>query len=198
MPHEVRLYNTLTRQTEPFAPAALDGVVRYYACGPTVYHDAHIGNLRTYVFTDVLKRSLELLGLKVRLVMNITDVGHMTTDQDGGEDKMAVAAARDRKSPAEIATHYTDLFLKDLDRLNISRPDTLCKATDHIPEMLALIERLLAKGLAYVRPSGVYFDTGAFPTYGKLARLKLDAQEAGARIEVHPDDRKSTRLNSSH
>ncbi len=184
---QLRLYNTLTRQTEPFAPAAPDGVVRYYACGPTVYYDAHLGNLRTYVFTDVLRRTLQLLGHPVRFVMNITDVGHMTTDQDEGEDKMALAAARERQSPDEIATHYTGLFLQDLDRLNILGADTLCKATDHIPDMLSLIQKLELRGLAYVRPSGVYFDTAAFPGYGKLARLKLDAQEAGARIEPHPD-----------
>ena len=183
----LRLYNTLTREVQPFAPAAPDGIVRYYACGPTVYHDAHIGNLRTYVFTDVLRRTLEVLGHPVRLVMNITDVGHMTTDADEGEDKMALAAVRDRKSPREIADLYTGRFLADLDRLDIRRPDVLCKATGHIPEMVALIARLLGRGMAYVRPSGIYFDTAAFPAYGRLGRLNLQGQEAGARIEVHPD-----------
>lgn len=184
---QLRLHNTLTRSVDPFAPANPDGVVRYYACGPTVYHDAHIGNLRTYVFMDILRRVLLFFGHRVRLVMNITDVGHMTTDADEGEDKMAVAARREHRSPQEIAEHYTKAFLQDLDRLHIHRPGELCKATENIPDMIALIERLLAKGLAYRRPSGVYFDTAAFPNYGKLARLKLDAQEAGARIEIHPD-----------
>ena len=183
----VRLYNTLTRSVEPFAPAHPDGVARFYTCGLTVYHEAHLGNMRLFLSADLLRRSLEALGHPVRAVMNITDVGHMTTDADEGEDKMAAAAARENRSPWEIAAHYTDLFLKDMARLNIRPPDVLCKATDHIPEMIVLIERLLAKGLAYSRPSGIYFDTAAFPAYGRLARLKLDAQEAGARVEVHPD-----------
>lgn len=184
-----RFHNTLTRSVEPFTPAAHDGIVRIYACGPTVYHDAHLGNMRTFVFVDVLRRSLEALGFPVRLVMNVTDVGHMTTDADEGQDKLEAAAARERRSPAEVAAHYTGLFLADIDRLNVRRPDVLCKATEHIPEMLVLVGRLLAQGMAYVTPSAVYFDTTRFKDYGKLARLKLDAQEAGARVEVHPDKR---------
>jgi cysteinyl-tRNA synthetase len=183
---DVFLHNTLTREVEKLSPLR-PGRVGYYACGPTVYHHAHIGNLRTYVFTDTVRRVLEYAGYEVDHVMNITDVGHMTTDGDEGEDKMATAVAREHRSPREIADHYTLLFLEDLRRLEIKTPQVLCKATDHTAEMIALTERLLARGVAYVTPSGVYFDTAAFPAYGKLARLNLEGQEAGARIEPHPD-----------
>ncbi len=182
------LYNTLSRNLEKLTPRH-PPEVGYYSCGPTVYHHAHIGNMRTYVFTDTVRRALLHAGYRVRHVMNITDVGHMTTDEDEGEDKMLVASSREKKTPWEIADHYTALFLTDLDALNIQRPEILCKATEHIPEMVKLTSRLVEREMAYVTPSAVYFDTVAFPDYGKLARLDLDAQEAGARIEPHPDKR---------
>jgi len=155
-----------------------------YTCGPTVYHFAHIGNLRTYVFEDLLKRALLLEGLQVQHVMNITDVGHLTSDQDSGEDKMEQGALREGKSVWEIAEHYTRAFQADLAKLNILPPDVWCKATDHIPEQIALVERLFAKGFAYSTADGVYFDTARFPQYGALARKDVDGQIAGARVEL--------------
>jgi len=183
---DVFLHNTLTRQVDKLSPLRPPRV-GFYSCGPTVYHHAHIGNLRTYVFTDTVRRVLEYAGYTVDHVMNITDVGHMTTDEDEGEDKMAAAARREQRSPWEIAAHYTQLFLDDLRELNVLTPSVLCKATDHIAEMIALTERLLARGVAYRTPSAVYFDTAAFPGYGKLARLSLEGQEAGKRVEPNPD-----------
>ena len=172
----MRLYNTLTRSVEPFAPAHPDGVARFYTCGLTVYHEAHLGNLRTFISTDALRRALEVLGNPVRFVMNGTDVGHMTTDADEGEDKMALAAKREHRDPWQIATHYTELFLQDLDRLNIRRPDILCKATDHIPEMLALIGGSW-KGLATPAERDL-FRHGAFPPTEARA-LKLTPRRRG-------------------
>jgi cysteinyl-tRNA synthetase len=177
------LHNTLSRKTEAFTPIN-PGRAGMYTCGPTVYHFAHIGNLRTYVFEDLLKRALLLEGLQVEHVMNITDVGHLTSDQDSGEDKMEQGAAREGKSVWEIAEHYTRAFQADLARLNILPPSIWCKATDHIPEQIALVERLFAKGFAYGAADGVYFDTARFPRYGALARKDVDGQIAGARVEL--------------
>jgi len=180
------LHNTLTRSKEVFTPA--DGrTVRMYCCGPTVYNYAHIGNLRTYIFEDLLHRTLKMHGWGVAHVMNITDVGHMTSDSDTGEDKMAKAAAREQKSPWDIAGFYEEAFFRDSARLNIIKPDVAPRATDHVMEMIALIERLEAQGYTYETSEGIYFDTAKDADYGKLAGLNLGAQLAGAREDVNVD-----------
>ncbi len=185
----LRLYNTLTRRKDEFVP--MDGkTVRMYCCGPTVYNYAHIGNLRTYLFEDLLHRVLEWHGWGVNHVMNITDVGHMTSDADAGEDKMMKAAAREKKSPWEIARFYEEAFLKDLDRLNIVRPARLTRATEHIEPMIRLIERLQKQGYTYQTREGIYFDTAKDNDYGKLAGLNIAGQKQGAREEVNVDPEK--------
>jgi len=185
----LRLFNTLHRCKEPFSPQ--DGAnVHMYCCGPTVYNYAHIGNLRTYLFEDLLHRVLLRCGWSVNHVMNITDVGHMTSDADAGEDKMMKAAAREQKSPWEIARFYEDAFLADLDRLHIIRPSIAPRATEHVPQMIALIERLQANGYTYRTDEGIYFDTARDKDYGKLADLHIAGQIAGAREEVNIDSQK--------
>ena len=179
----LNLYNTMTRAVAPFAPLD-DNKVGLYTCGPTVYSYAHIGNLRTYVFEDILKRALLGEGYQVRHVMNITDVGHLTSDADSGEDKMELGARREGRTVWQVAEFYTQEFRKDLARLNVIGPDVWCKATDHIPEQIDLIQRLEAKGFTYVIADGVYFDTSKISNYGKLARLDVEGLQAGARIEM--------------
>ncbi len=180
------LHNTLTRTKEPFTPE--DGkTVRLYCCGPTVYNFAHIGNLRTYIFEDLLHRTLQMHGWAVDHVMNITDVGHMTSDSDSGEDKMATAAEREKQSPWELAKKYEAAFFADSAKLNIIRPNVAPRATEHIPEMITLIEELQAKGYTYETGEGIYFDTAKDADYGKLAGLDLAAQKAGAREDVNVD-----------
>ncbi len=180
----MKLYNTLTRQKEEFLPDKPDQV-GLYCCGPTVYNYAHIGNLRTYVFQDLLRRVLEFNGYVVNHVMNITDVGHLTSDADEGEDKMKKGAEREKKTVWEIAEHYTQAFLEDMDRLNMLQPRWKPKATDHIQEMIDQIKQLEANGYTYVGENGnVYFDTSKFEGYGKLAQLDKQELQAGARIKV--------------
>jgi cysteinyl-tRNA synthetase len=182
------IYNTMSRRKEEFTP--LDPpTAKLYCCGPTVYNYSHIGNLRTYVFEDVLRRALIFNGFKVEHVMNITDVGHMTSDADEGDDKMQTAAQRENKSPWEIARFYEDAFFVDTDRLNIRRPEVTPRATDHVVEMIDLIKRLEANGFTYVTTEGVYFDTSRSDDYGKLARLQLENQRTG-RDEVVADETK--------
>jgi len=181
----LRLYNTLTKQKEIFQPLEGD-YVRQYDCGPTVYMYPHIGNLWRYMMSDVLRRTLEYNGYRVKQVMNITDVGHLTNEDlaaDSGEDKMVAAARREKKTPQEIAEFYTQAFFKDLDRLNIQRPHVMPKATEHIPEMIALIQRLEKKGYVYRAGKYIVFDISKFPDYGKLSGKKLDELRAGARLE---------------
>jgi cysteinyl-tRNA synthetase len=185
---ELRIYNTLSRSIVPFAPI-VDGEVRMYACGPTVYNYAHIGNLRTYVFEDLLRRTLELSGCRVNHVMNITDVGHLTSDADDGEDKIARSARKQNKTVWEIAEFYTKAFFHDTDRLGILRPTTTCKATDHISEMIALIQRIEKNGFTYSSGGNLYFDISKLPDYGKLKGQKLDELKAGARIMVDGNKR---------
>ncbi len=188
----MKLYNTLTRKKEDFQP--IDGnKVRMYSCGPTVYNYAHIGNLRTYVFMDLLRRCLKYAGYKVKGVMNITDVGHLLSDSDDGEDKMQKAAREQNKDPYEIAAYYTSVFFEDLKKLNIGKPELTPKATDHIAEMEKYVEGLIEKGVAYETADGIYFDISKFPAYGKLSGIKLEDQLSGARVEVndgkrHPAD----------
>ena len=176
-------YNTLTRKKEEFKPIKPPGV-GLYTCGPTVYNYAHIGNLRTYVFEDILKRVLTYNGYKVNHVMNITDVGHLTSDADVGEDKMEKGARREGKSAWDIAKFYTQAFLKDLKELNILDSDKYPRATDHIEEQVDIIEKLEKKGFTYKTSDGVYFDTSRLKDYGKLAKLDIEHLKAGARIEV--------------
>ncbi|MCJ7544690.1 MAG: cysteine--tRNA ligase [Phycisphaerae bacterium] len=188
----LRLHNTMTRSVDEFRPL-VPGQVGLYTCGLTVYNYAHIGNLRTYIFEDVLKRVLMLSGYKVRHVMNITDVGHLTSDADVGEDKMEVGAAREGKSAWEIAEFFQRAFVRDLHRLNILEPDTWCRATDHITEQIELVRRLEEKGFTYaIKGDGVYFDTARLPDYGKLVRLDAEGLRAGARIEMVAGKRNPT------
>ena len=179
----IRLFNTLTREVADFWPAS-PPAVGMYSCGPTVYADQHIGNMRAYVFADTLKRALDWKGFQVRHVINITDVGHLTSDADEGDDKLEVAARREHRNAWEIAEQYTRDFKADLERLRIIEPDVWCKATDHIGEMVRFAEVLDAGGWCYQLPSGLYFDTSKDRDYGQLARLDLAGQQAGARVEV--------------
>lgn len=188
----ISLFNTLTRKVEEFTPID-PKQVKIYCCGPTVYNYQHIGNLKTYIFEDILVRTLRYFGYKVTHVMNITDVGHLVSDGDEGEDKMTLAMKREKKKSYEIAEYYTDSFFKDCESLKILRPDIVCKATDHITEMIELIKKLELKGLTYLSGGNVYFDVSKFPEYGKLALLDLEKLKAGARIEIdsnkrHPAD----------
>jgi cysteinyl-tRNA synthetase len=187
-----QFYNTLTRQTEELKP--LKGKeVGLYTCGPTVYNFAHIGNLRTYIFEDLLRRTLEYDGYKVIHAMNITDVGHLVSDADEGEDKMEVGAKREGKHPLEIAKFYTEKFFNDLKELNILMPTSVVKATDAIPEQLEIIKILMEKGFAYKTQLAIYFDVSKFPEYGKLAGQKLEQKTTQAREEVYVDAEKNNR-----
>jgi cysteinyl-tRNA synthetase len=188
-PAPIRLYNSLSRQVEALDPVT-PGRVGIYTCGSTVYRYAHIGNLRTYLFGDLLRRTLEYLGYDVTYVKNITDVGHMRDDQtDSGEDRMVLAALEEGKSPEEIAQFYTDAWLADEALIHIRPADVTPKATDHIPEMLTMIETLLDKGLAYRVDGTVYYDVSAFPSYGRLSGQRVEATQAGSRVEVETDKR---------
>mgnify|MGYP005797163377 FL=1 len=184
----LRIYNTLTRQKEDFTPIH-EGKAYMYSCGPTVYNYAHIGNLRTYIFMDLFRRTLKYDGYKLKGVMNITDVGHLLSDGDTGEDKMQKASREQKKSPWEIAAYYTDVFFTDLKKLNIGKPEIIAKATDHIQEMIDYVQKLVEKGYGYEIDDGIYFDIGKFPGYGKLSRLNLEEQQAGARVEVNSQKR---------
>jgi cysteinyl-tRNA synthetase len=182
----VRLYNTFTRRKEELRPLE-DGKVRIYSCGPTVYRFAHVGNLRTFMIPDLLRRALRYLGYEVEQVMNITDVGHLTDDTfDRGEDKMLAAARLENRSPAEIAEHYTQAFLEDLDRLNIGRADAYPRATAYVPRMIELIQTLIAKGHAYEAGGSVYYDITSFPAYGRLSRNTTESLLTGVRGEPDP------------
>jgi cysteinyl-tRNA synthetase len=185
------LYNSLTRKKEEFKPIE-PGKVGLYTCGPTVYNYAHIGNLRTYIFEDILKRVLVYNEYVVKHVMNITDVGHLTGDRDMGEDKMEAGAAREGKSAWDIADFYTRAFKKDINHLNILSPDIWVKATDTIPEQIALVATLEEKGYTYRTADGIYFDTSKFKDYTKLSHQDLEALKEGARVERNPEKRNPT------
>ncbi len=179
----LKLYDTYHRELRDFVPIKDDGSVGLYCCGPTVYNYAHIGNLRTYIFEDVLRRVLEHNNYKVDHVVNITDVGHLVSDADDGEDKMETGSARTGKTAWEIADIYTQAFFDDLQHLNILSPTITCKATDHIAEQIVAIQQIEAKGMTYITSDGVYFDTNQDPDYGYLARLNIEGLQEGARVD---------------
>ena len=179
----IKLYNSLTRKKETFK-SIKKGEVGLYTCGPTVYWYQHIGNLRTYIFSDLLKRSLTYNGLKIKQVINITDVGHLTSDADDGDDKMELAAAKEGKTASDIANYYFDIFHNDLKRLNIIDPNKWTKATDHIKEQIELIKELEKKGYTYKTSDGIYFDTSKVKDYGKLAGINIEGIKAGKRVAV--------------
>jgi cysteinyl-tRNA synthetase len=179
---KLQLFDTYERKVRPFEPLQPDEV-SVYACGPTVYNYAHIGNLRTYLFEDLLRRVLIANGFEVNHVVNITDVGHLTSDADTGEDKMEVGARRTGMTAWELAEYYADAFKKDLERLNVLKPSIWCKATDHIPEQIEFIEDLEAKGYTYRTSDGIYFDSRKLNNYGHLARLDIEGLQAGARVD---------------
>ncbi len=186
---ELKLYNTLTRQKEIFNPLKA-GEAGIYTCGPTVYHYAHIGNMRTYIAEDILVRALNHFRYKVKRVMNITDVGHLTSDSDTGEDKMEVGAKREGKSAWDVAKFYTEAFMKDYRSLNCLPADVLCPATEYIKEMIDLNLVLEKKGFAYRISDGIYFDTAKLPDYGKLAgKGHIEGIQEGARVEVNSEKR---------
>ena len=180
---DIFFYNTLTRKKEIFKPID-EKEVRIYSCGPTVYKDATIGNMRTNIFQDILRRVLRYNGYKIKHVMNITDVGHLVSDGDDGEDKMIKSAKEEHKSPIEIAEYYTKLFFEDLKALNIETPEIICKATDHIKEMLEYVKKLVEKGYAYETSTAIYFDVSKLDKYPILSNLNVENQKAGARVQV--------------
>ena len=185
---KIYFYNTMTHKKEEFIPID-DKEVRIYSCGPTVYKDATIGNMRTNIFQDNLRRTLEYNGYKVKQAMNITDVGHLVSDGDEGEDKMIKSAKQEGKTPLEIANHYTKLFFRDLERLNIELPEIICKATDNIQDMIKAVEKLVEKGYAYETSTAIYFDVSKLDKYPVLSNLDVDKQKAGARVEVDTEKR---------
>jgi len=179
----LKLYNTLTRRKEIFKPIKT-GFVGIYTCGPTVYSYPHIGNLRAYIFADTLKRVLLYNGYKVKHVMNVTDVGHLTSDADTGEDKIEKATQKEHKTAKEITNYYWKIFREDFKKLNIIEPDIWPKATEHIKEQINLIKKLEKNGYTYRSSDGIYFDTSKLKDYGKLAQLKKQKLQAGKRIEL--------------
>lgn len=182
----MKIYNTLTHKIEMLVPHN-EGIINMYTCGPTVYNYAHIGNLRTYIFEDVLEKTLKLLGYKVNRVMNITDVGHMTSDADSGEDKMLKGAKRENKSVYEIADFYTEAFFKDMQKLNIRKPDIVEKASLHIDKYIEIVEKLLQDGYAYIAGGNVYFDISKAPNYYQLSGRTKEDLMVGVREDVEED-----------
>lgn len=177
----IKFFNSLTKRKEDFSPSS--DVVKMYSCGPTVYSYPHIGNMRAYLFMDNIRRVLKYNGYKIDGVINITDVGHLTSDADEGEDKMLVASQREHKSPWEIAKFYTEIFFQEAKRLNIDMPEHVAPATSVINEIIKFVQGLIDKGLAYITSKGVYYDISKFPGYGKLGGA-VDSKMAGARIDV--------------
>jgi len=190
MKMRLRFYNTLTQKKENFEPLTA-GKAGMYSCGPTVYDFPHIGNMRTYVFNDILRRAVILNGFELKHVMNITDVGHLTSDADDGEDKMVEGAKRENKSVWEIAKFYEESFFADMALLNIQTPEIVCRATDHIDDMISMEKKIEANGFAYQAGGNLYMDTSKIGDYGKLARLRIDDLQYGARTEIDPNKRNS-------
>ena len=185
---DIYFYNTLTKSKDKFEPINKEEV-RMYSCGPTVYKDASIGNMRTYIMNDIIRRVLKYNGYKIKHAMNITDVGHLVSDADEGEDKMLKSAREMQKSPYEIAAYYTKLFMDDLTKLNVETPEVVCKATDHIGEMIKYVQKLLENGYAYETSTAIYFDVSKLDEYGILSGIKLEDQKAGARVDVDTEKR---------
>jgi cysteinyl-tRNA synthetase len=183
---DIYLFNTLTKKKEKFIPIK-DGSVGIYSCGPTVYWNQHIGHMYAYVQWDTLVRLFKYLGNNVKWVMNLTDVGHMTSDEDLGEDKMEKGAKREGITVWQIADKYINQFEESLKLLNIAKPDVLCRATDNIKEQIELIQKIEKNGFTYKTKTGIVFDTSKFPDYTKFANLNLEEQDAGARTEVDPE-----------
>ena len=183
---KLTFYNTLTRKKEEFHSID-ENRVRMYSCGPTVYSYAHIGNFRTYIFMDTLRRVLKYNGYELKHVMNITDVGHLESDADEGEDKMEKAARKEKKDPYEIANFYTEIFLKDMEKLNIDKPEIITKATENISQMIEYVKEIIKNGYAYETSKGIYFDISKLDKYPVLSNRKLDDQIAGARVDVDPE-----------
>ena len=184
----MKIFNSLTRQKQDLVTHN-EGLVRMYSCGPTVYSYPHIGNMRAYLFMDALRRTLKYNGYKIDGVMNITDVGHMTSDEDEGEDKMLVASKREHKSPWEVAKYYTDIFISETKRLNIDMPEHICPATSVMPEIIVFVKKLIENGNAYETSKGIYFDIATFAGYGKLGGVGLENKLAGARIDIDKEKR---------
>lgn len=184
----IKIYNTLTRKKEEFTSNDKNEV-RMYSCGPTVYYFAHIGNLRAYLFMDNLRRVLKYNGYKLKHVMNITDVGHLVSDSDEGEDKMLKAARRENKDPYEIAEFYMNAFLKDIEALNIDKPEIIARATEHIDDMEKYVQKIIDNGYTYQTEDTVYFDTSKLDKYGMLSNRKVQDQKAGARVEFDTNKR---------
>ncbi|MCL2860238.1 MAG: cysteine--tRNA ligase [Oscillospiraceae bacterium] len=184
----MKIYNTLTKTKEEFKPIN-EEEVRMYSCGPTVYNYAHIGNLRAYIFMDLLSKTLRADGYKLKHVMNITDVGHLTSDADEGEDKVQKAARAQNKDPYEIVNFYTEVFLKDIESLNIRKPDIISRATEHIPEMIEYVQKIVENGYGYETSTGVYFDISKLPSYGILSNKNIEGEQAGARVAVDKEKR---------
>ena len=182
----MKIYNTLTRKVEELIPNE-PGKIKMYTCGPTVYHFAHIGNLRTYIFEDILEKTLKYMGYEVKRCMNITDVGHLTSDSDSGEDKMLKGARREHKTVLEIADFYTEKFKNDCKKLNIRWPDIVSPATKNIDEYIKIIEKLLEKNLAYISGGNVYYDTSKLNDYYVLTNHKEDEMVVGVRDGVEED-----------
>ena len=190
----MKFYNTLTKKVEEFVPNK-EGVVKLYTCGPTVYHYAHIGNLRTYICEDILEKYLRYSGLQVDRVMNITDVGHLTGDSDDGTDKMVNSAKKEHKSVLDIAKFYTDKFFEDTEKLNIRKPDTIVPATSQIDEYIKVISKLMETGYAYIAGGNVYFDTSKLDNYYCLTNQNVDDLMDGVRDDVEKDDNKRNRAD---
>lgn len=191
---KISLYNTLTKKIEPFVPNE-QGKVKMYTCGPTVYHFAHIGNLRSYIMEDVLEKALRYAGYDVKRVMNITDVGHLSSDADSGEDKMLMGAKREHKSVMEIAAFYRNAFFDDCKKLNIKMPDVVEPATNCIPEFIEMISRLIDTGYAYTAGGNVYFDTGKLKNYYVLSNQNEEELMVGAREDVEEDINKKNKTD---
>ena len=185
---DIYFYNTLTKSKDKFEPINKEEV-RMYSCGPTVYKDASIGNMRTYIMNDLIRRVLKYNGYKINHTMNITDVGHLVSDADEGEDKMLKSAREMQKTPYEIAKYYTKLFMNDLEKLNVETPEVVCKATDHIEDMIKYVQKLLENGYAYETSTAIYFDVSKLDEYGILSGIKLEDQKAGARVDVDTEKR---------
>ena len=179
---KIYFYNTLTRKKEEFTPIDKKEV-KMYSCGPTVYYFAHIGNLRAYLFMDTLRRTLKYNGYDLKHVMNITDVGHLVSDADEGEDKMMKAAQRENKDPFEIANFYMNAFFEDIHKLNIDKPEIIARATEHIKDMEKYVQKIIENGYTYETEDTIYFDTSKLKKYGVLSNIKIDEQKAGARVD---------------